>query len=126
MQTSFAADSIGVGLNLAMELVKTHHGSLTFEENRPKGSVFTVTLPTDKSVYAAGDFLITAPEKEPEKTTPPMRKTGICLKIWRINCQACPPAPYLWWRMMSTYATFCRTHSPTISGQTAHLTGRAA
>lgn len=76
MQTSFAADSIGVGLNLAMELVKTHHGSLTFEENRPKGSVFTVTLPTDKSVYASGDFLVTAPEKENPKITPPNEKNG--------------------------------------------------
>lgn len=51
------ADSIGIGLNLTKELVHVHHGTIDYQENTPQGSVFTVTLPADKSAYQPEDFL---------------------------------------------------------------------
>lgn len=56
--SSFTGNSMGVGLHLSSELTKVHHGTLTFHENPEGGSVFTLTLPTDKSVYQEADFLI--------------------------------------------------------------------
>ena len=57
MQSSFANDSIGIGLNLTKALVEVHHGTISYEPNEPKGAVFTVKIPTDKNCYAAEDFL---------------------------------------------------------------------
>ena len=51
-----AADSMGIGLNLASELAKIHHGRIDFKENSPVGSIFTLSLPTDKSAYNDEDF----------------------------------------------------------------------
>lgn len=58
MQSSFSGNSVGVGLHLTHELVHVHHGTITFRENEGGGSIFTVTLPTDRSVYKEKDFLI--------------------------------------------------------------------
>lgn len=58
MQSSFSGNSIGIGLHLTHELVLVHKGSITYKENEGGGSVFTVCIPTDKSVYKPGDFLI--------------------------------------------------------------------
>ena len=57
MQSSFTSDSIGIGLHLTKALAERHHGSIAFEENTPQGSAFTVTLPTNRSVYQPEDFL---------------------------------------------------------------------
>lgn len=57
MQSAFSNNSIGIGLNLSKALVELHHGTISYEPNLPKGSVFIVELPTDKSVYAEEDFL---------------------------------------------------------------------
>ena len=54
-----SGDSIGIGLNLSQELARTHHGELTYQENTPKGSIFTLTLPTSKDLYAETDFMKT-------------------------------------------------------------------
>lgn len=58
MQSSFSGDSIGVGLHLSYELVQVHKGTIEYRENEGGGSVFTVSIPTDKSVYEEKDFLI--------------------------------------------------------------------
>ncbi|MDR1380628.1 MAG: response regulator [Tannerella sp.] len=58
MQSSFASESIGIGLHLTHELVNVHQGNVFFSENDGGGSVFTVTLPLDKSKYQENDFLI--------------------------------------------------------------------
>ena len=55
-QSSFAKDSIGIGLHLSNELARLHHGSITYSENPGGGSIFTVTLPTDKGIYAQEEF----------------------------------------------------------------------
>ena len=57
MQSTFASDSIGIGLHLTKALVEVHHGSIHFEENKPQGSVFVVELPAERSVYKDSDFL---------------------------------------------------------------------
>ena len=57
MQSTFSNNSIGIGLNLTKALVEVHHGTISYAPNSPKGSIFTVEIPTDKSVYAAEDFL---------------------------------------------------------------------
>jgi signal transduction histidine kinase/ligand-binding sensor domain-containing protein/DNA-binding response OmpR family regulator len=58
MQSSFSSDSIGIGLHLTHELVNVHQGNIFFNENDGGGSVFTITLPLDKSKYKDNDFLI--------------------------------------------------------------------
>lgn len=58
MQSNFSGDSIGVGLHLSHELVQVHKGTIEYKDNEGGGSVFTVTIPTDKSVYTEKDFLI--------------------------------------------------------------------
>ena len=45
-------------LHLTHELVNVHKGSIEYAENEGQGSVFTVTLPLDSSVYESKDFLI--------------------------------------------------------------------
>ncbi len=58
MQSSFSGSSVGVGLHLSHELVQVHKGSIAYRENEGGGSIFTVCLPTDRSVYEEKDFLI--------------------------------------------------------------------
>ncbi len=58
MQSSFSNDSIGVGLHLTHELVTVHKGTIEFKENEGGGSVFSVRLPVDESVYEEKDFLV--------------------------------------------------------------------
>ena len=50
-------DSLGIGLDLTAELMRTHHGDISYEPNPVGGSIFTITLPTDASVYKKEDFL---------------------------------------------------------------------
>lgn len=57
MQSSFSADSIGIGLHLSKALVEIHHGTINFEENQPQGSRFIVELPTKRDIYQPEDFL---------------------------------------------------------------------
>lgn len=58
-------DSLGIGLDLTAELIRTHHGTIRCEANPAGGSIFTIELPTDKSVYAEQDFLSAkAPHKD--------------------------------------------------------------
>lgn len=57
-QSIYTQDSIGVGLHLVHELVRVHHGHIEFKENSGGGSIFTVTLPTDKNCYEEKDFLV--------------------------------------------------------------------
>lgn len=52
-------DSLGIGLDLTAELIRTHHGTIRCEENPGGGSIFTIELPADKSVYDENDFLKT-------------------------------------------------------------------
>lgn len=54
-----SGDSLGIGLNLAHELALVHHGDITYQANDPKGSVFTIVLPTSGDVYAETDFMKT-------------------------------------------------------------------
>lgn len=49
--SSFSRDSIGIGLHLTNELVRVHHGTISYEENPEGGSIFIVTLPMDRGVY---------------------------------------------------------------------------
>lgn len=72
MQTGFSHDSIGVGLHLTHELVLIHKGSISYDDNCVGGSIFTVCLPIDKSVYEEKDFfdmdrIERNDEKQPEQ-----------------------------------------------------------
>ncbi len=57
-QGNVAADSMGIGLNLTWGLVNAHKGTMHYEDNPGGGSVFVVTLPTDRSAYEEGDFVV--------------------------------------------------------------------
>lgn len=61
-------DSLGIGLDLTAELIRTHHGTIRCEENPGGGSIFTIELPVDKSVYDEKDFLHTDTRHQEEKT----------------------------------------------------------
>ena len=65
MQSAFSNDSIGIGLHLTKALVDVHHGQISFAENHPQGSVFTISLPVDKSVYRPEDFLQVSELEQP-------------------------------------------------------------
>ena len=58
MQSSFSHSSVGVGLHLTYGLVNIHKGTISYNENEGGGSIFTVKLPTDASVYEEKDFLV--------------------------------------------------------------------
>ncbi len=58
MQSNYTGESFGIGLHLTHELVRTHHGEITYQENEGGGSVFKVKIPMDKAVYDASDFLV--------------------------------------------------------------------
>ncbi|WP_321426386.1 two-component regulator propeller domain-containing protein [uncultured Bacteroides sp.] len=58
MQSNFSGNSVGIGLHLVNELVGVHKGKIWYEENEGRGSVFTVSLPLDETVYGEKDFLI--------------------------------------------------------------------
>ena len=72
-QSVFSRDSIGIGLHLTNELVRVHHGTISFEENPKGGSIFTVSLPLDRNVYSEKELMKTdnaiAIEEEENKTT---------------------------------------------------------
>lgn len=56
-RTQMMGDSIGIGLNLTAELVRTHHGNITYEVNPEGGSIFSFSLPLGKDAYQPEDFL---------------------------------------------------------------------
>lgn len=58
MQSSYTGESFGIGLHLTHELVRTHHGEITYQENEGGGSVFVVTIPLQKDCYETSDFLV--------------------------------------------------------------------
>lgn len=58
MQSSYTGESFGIGLHLTHELVRTHHGEITYQENEGGGSVFVVTIPLQKDCCEASDFLV--------------------------------------------------------------------
>ncbi|WP_417124025.1 ATP-binding protein, partial [Phocaeicola sp.] len=64
MQSSFSHNSVGIGLHLTYELVNVHKGSISFDENEGGGSVFTVILPLDSSIYEKKDFLVSSSLQE--------------------------------------------------------------
>ena len=73
MQSSVSGSSVGVGLHLTHELVNVNKGTFEYKENEGGGSIFTVTLPTDPSVYEEKDFLIphnVLMEEENQRTEP--------------------------------------------------------
>lgn len=51
-------DSFGIGLSLTKSLVVVSKGVISYNENIGGGSVFTVELPTDSSVFEEKDFLM--------------------------------------------------------------------
>lgn len=50
-------DSLGIGLTLTGELVRTHHGTIEYTEREGGGSIFTITLPTSRDAYSNDDFM---------------------------------------------------------------------
>lgn len=58
MHSNFLSNSVGVGLHLTHELVNVHKGTIGYEGNPEGGSVFTVVLSTDASIYGENDFLV--------------------------------------------------------------------
>ena len=55
-RSTVAVDSIGIGLNLAYQLSRLHHGTLTHQDHEGGGSIFTITLPLDDSSYQTDDW----------------------------------------------------------------------
>jgi signal transduction histidine kinase/ligand-binding sensor domain-containing protein/DNA-binding response OmpR family regulator len=66
MHSNISANSTGIGLHLTHELVNVHKGTITYNENPGGGSIFTVTLSTDKGIYDENDFKPTHIELQEE------------------------------------------------------------
>ncbi len=75
-------EGAGIGLALTKELVDLHHGTITAESTPGKGSVFTVMLPIDKSVYIP-DELVDAQRRSDEQidlVVPSMKSESALVK----------------------------------------------
>lgn len=57
MQINFSASGTGVGLSLVKEFVDVHKGTIRYDDNPEGGSVFTIILSTDASVYEEANFI---------------------------------------------------------------------
>lgn len=57
-RSSYLHDSIGIGLHLTAELVRVHHGTISYQSNHPQGSIFVVKLPLSSTVYDDSDFMV--------------------------------------------------------------------
>lgn len=57
-QSSRISDSMGIGLDLSAELARVHHGSISYEPNGDRGSIFSFTLPDNKEAYKSDEFLV--------------------------------------------------------------------
>lgn len=57
MQSHYAGDSFGIGLNLTKELVSVLKGTISYQENPEGGSIFSVRLPLDNNVYNKNDYM---------------------------------------------------------------------
>lgn len=50
--------SIGLGLALCKSIIQAHQGTITVTDNKPKGTIFTFTLPATKIVLENKDYKI--------------------------------------------------------------------
>ena len=57
MSDAGSESSMGIGLNLTKSLVQADKGDIWYEENPGGGSVFTVVLPTDPSLFGPEDIV---------------------------------------------------------------------
>lgn len=57
-RSNYSHDSIGIGLHLTAELVRVHHGRISYQDNQPHGSIFRIELPTDEKEYEEKDFMV--------------------------------------------------------------------
>ena len=60
-----AVQGSGIGLNYARNLAQLHKGTLVYEPNEPKGSIFRFTIPVDESTYP-DDIAFNDREETPE------------------------------------------------------------
>lgn len=67
-RSTVAVDSIGIGLNLAYQLARAHHGELSHADNPGGGSIFTVTLPVDDTPYSTDDWATEVVNEEKENS----------------------------------------------------------
>ncbi|MCF0198649.1 MAG: response regulator [Bacteroidaceae bacterium] len=83
----------GIGLSLTYDLVQLHHGSITFESEEGRGTIFSVTLPVGRAAFADEevDNEFTAPpqplmtveepiDDEPDTHTEPQRQTVLLVE----------------------------------------------
>lgn len=52
-----AGEGTGIGLSLTHSIVQLHHGIIDVKTNIPKGTIFTVAIPTDKSAYSEEELM---------------------------------------------------------------------
>lgn len=56
-QSASISDSIGIGLHLSKMMAERHHGTLTYSQNSPKGSIFTLSLSTLTEDYRQDEWM---------------------------------------------------------------------
>lgn len=66
-RSTVAVDSIGIGLNLAYQLARVHHGELSHNDNPGGGSIFTIDLPTDDNTYDKNDWVTDVVNEEKDE-----------------------------------------------------------
>ncbi len=62
----------GIGLALSRGILELHHGTLTAQNNRSGGALFTVTLPCGRKWYAGDDKVTSVEQSRPECAAAPL------------------------------------------------------
>lgn len=71
-QSAMSHESMGIGLALSRDLACKHHGNLSYSPNPNGGSIFTLRLPLDSSIYTPDErFIFTSLVKDEKVSTQP-------------------------------------------------------
>ncbi len=52
-----SSNTHGIGLSLCKDLIELHHGTISVESTPNKGTIFTITIPIDKTSYSQNEIV---------------------------------------------------------------------
>jgi CheY-like chemotaxis protein/AraC-like DNA-binding protein len=73
----------GIGLSLVLSILKLHQGVIWMEDNQPKGSIFQIIIPIDKSIYSEEQIITETSTLPIIQEKNPIEKPGIITLKYR-------------------------------------------